>query len=269
MCIAILNTKGQIKDKYIKNSWDNNDQGAGLLWNENGKLNTFKTYEYNTFLNKYKELRNKNQVNKIVLHFRIATSGHEKYINLHPFTVNNSLGFVHNGIINGLGDQKYSDTYYFNEMLKQLPSDFIYNETQKEFISSYIGYSKLIFLHGDDNHTIINEHLGHWNGDNWYSNDSYKQANNFYYFGNEKVNKKQSKVIDEISREDYFFYENATNENLQKLSRLLEIDVKSYYFLQELNSLSYLYNTYNVKTIIQRLEEEIFETYKNDNIKNY
>jgi hypothetical protein len=59
MCIAILNTKkaGRLPKSQIKNSWDNNDMGAGLLWNQNNKLNVFKTYEYDEFINKYNKLR--------------------------------------------------------------------------------------------------------------------------------------------------------------------------------------------------------------------
>ena len=40
MCIAILNTKkaGRLPKSHIKNSWDNNDMGAGLLWNAKNKL---------------------------------------------------------------------------------------------------------------------------------------------------------------------------------------------------------------------------------------
>lgn len=275
MCIAILNTKGQIKDKYIKNSWDNNDQGAGLLWNEDNQLKTYKTYDYKDFLNKYKEVRKNPTVNKIVLHFRIATSGHDKYVNLHPFNVNDSLGFVHNGVISGLGDQKHSDTFYFNDMLKKLPSDFLSNETTREFIASYIGYSKLIFLDSNDQHTVINEHLGHWNGLNWFSNDSYKQSNDFYYFGNEKVSKGKatknkytaSKDTYTSLKDDYFFYENVTKDNLQKVAKLIDTDIDSYYFMEDLNMLSYEFDTYNLVTIIKRLEEEF--NYKNDTLVNY
>jgi hypothetical protein len=270
MCIAILNTKGQIKDKHIKNSWDNNDQGAGMLWNERGQMQTFKTYDYKEFLSKYKELRKNPIINKIVLHFRIATSGHDKYVNLHPFKVNDNLGFVHNGIISGLGDQKHSDTFYFNEMLKKLPDNFLSNDTTRELISNYIGYSKLIFLHSDDSDTIINEHLGHWSGLNWYSNDSYKQSNSFVYFGNEKVSKgtKTAKTTYSSLKDDYFFYENVTSENLKKIATLIGTDIDSYYFMEDLNTLSYEFDTYDLNKIIKQLQEYNSE-YNNDHLINY
>jgi hypothetical protein len=189
MCIAILNTKkaGRLPKSHIKNSWDNNDMGAGILWNDKLGLNVFKTYDYDEYISKYNELRDDKEVGNIVLHFRIATSGYKGEHNLHPFLVNDKLGFVHNGVIKGLGNQKFSDTYEFNDMLKRFKHNFLSCDMTKYFISEYIGYSKLLFLDSDDKYTIINEELGKWVDGNWYSNDSYKQYNDFKYYGNEKV----------------------------------------------------------------------------------
>lgn len=189
MCIAILNTKkaGRLPKSHIKNSWENNDMGAGLLWNEGNKLNVFKTYEYDEYIEKYNQLRDNANIGNIVLHFRIATSGYKGEHNLHPFLVNDKLGFVHNGVIKGLGNKQFSDTYEFNDMLKKYKHNFLACEMSKFFISEYIGYSKLIFLDADDRYTIINEECGKWVDGNWYSNDSYKQYNDFKYYGNKKV----------------------------------------------------------------------------------
>lgn len=206
MCIAILNTKkaGSLPKSHIKNSWDNNDMGAGLLWVESGKLKVFKTYKYDDFEQEYYKIRERKSVGNIVLHFRISTSGFKGEHNLHPFLVSKDLGFVHNGVIKGLGNQKFSDTYEFNDMLKKFGHDFLRDEMSKFLISEYIGYSKLIFLDSKDEFTIVNEELGKWTDDNWYSNDSYKSYNDWSYHGNQKVSKtttvdysKDSLVIDQ------------------------------------------------------------------------
>jgi predicted glutamine amidotransferase len=189
MCIAILNTKkgGRLPKNQIQNSWDNNDMGSGLLWNKDGKLNVFKSYDYDEYLEKYNKLRDDKSIGNIVLHFRIATSGYNGEHNLHPFLVNDDLGFVHNGVIKGLGNKKFSDTYEFNDMLKKYKHNFLNCEVSKFFISEYIGYSKLIFLDNKDKYVIINEELGKWSSGNWYSNDSYKQYNDYKYYGSTKV----------------------------------------------------------------------------------
>lgn len=163
--------------------------GAGLLWTKNNKLNVFKSYEYDEYLEKYNEIRDDKSIGNIVLHFRIATSGYNGEHNLHPFLTNDDLGFVHNGVIKGLGNRSFSDTYEFNDMLKKFKHEFLTCEMSKYFISEYIGHSKLIFLDNKDKYTIINEELGKWADGNWYSNDSYKEYNPYVYYGNQKVAK--------------------------------------------------------------------------------
>lgn len=204
MCIAILNTKkaGSLPKSYIKNSWENNNMGAGLLWSEDGKLKVFKSYDYNSYLDKYYEIRENKSIGNIVLHFRIATSGYKGEHNLHPFLVNNDLGFVHNGVIFGLGNKEFSDTYEFNTILGKFKHDFTNCDVTKYFISNYIGSSKLIFLNSKDEYTIINEENGHWKDDNWFSNDSYKEYNDFVYYGNKKVDKKTETKYSEFDYVD-------------------------------------------------------------------
>lgn len=194
MCIAILNKNGQLPYSHLENSWKNNNEGGGLLWVQDGALKTYKTYDFKEFTDMYYSIRTNANIGNIVLHFRIATSGFKNPINLHPFLVNDDLGFVHNGIISGLGNADHSDTYQFNELLQKLPQDFITNESIMHFIQEYISSSKLLFLDSDDRYFIVNERFGHWDttNDNWYSNDSYKQYNDWYYFGNQKISKTHS-----------------------------------------------------------------------------
>lgn len=195
MCIAILNKKSTLSLETIQNSWDNNNQGGGLLYVESGILTSFKTFDHSEFIKKYYDVR-ANISTPIVLHFRIATSGtsKENTDNLHPFFVNQNLAFVHNGVISGLGNKKHSDTNQFNtQILQKLPVNFLQNSGIIELIKDRIGYSKLIFLDSKNRYTIINESLGHWDqSGNWFSNDSYQGWNDFEYFGNKKVKKQKA-----------------------------------------------------------------------------
>lgn len=235
MCIAILNTKkaGALPISQLKNSWDNNDMGAGLLWVENGKLNVFKSYDYYAFNEKYFEIRNNQEVGNIVLHYRIATSGYKGEHNLHPFLVSDELGFVHNGVIAGLGNKEFSDTYEFNDMLKKFKHDFLKCEMTKYFISTYIGYSKLLFLDANDRYTIINEEKGHWKDDNWYSNTSYQAYNDYVWAGNEKVSK-TSKHVDYVNDDVYEEVDEwALYEDLCDIYQLEPEDEASYEFIDK------------------------------------
>jgi len=191
MCIAILNTKGvTLKKELLKNCWENNTDGAGMLYSKDGKMEVFKEMKsFDVFYNKYLSVRKDSTKQNIVLHFRISTHGKINETNCPTFLVHEDLGFVHNGMIYDVPTSKdYSDTYMFNEqVLKNLKNDFEYNETMLEMLESFIGSgSKLIFLNANDDFAIVNEKEGHWNLGCWFSNSSYKQVNNYVDYGGTK-----------------------------------------------------------------------------------
>lgn len=198
MCIAILNTPNVTFSKsLIRNCWDNNGDGAGLIYTDTKRksLHTFKELQsVDTFYNKYIEVRRKHPKSKVVLHFRISTSGGVNVTNTHPFNVNDALAFVHNGVITELNgiDKHRSDTNLFNErVLKNLPNGFDQNETIAKLIGKYIGHSKLIFLNALNQALIVNSGLGQEDpayAGCWFSNSTYKPVN-YYDYGGTRVMK--------------------------------------------------------------------------------
>jgi hypothetical protein len=192
MCIAILNKPNQfIKRKHLKNCWDNNGDGAGLAYvSKKGNISIFKELDnFDTFYDRYKYVRDRNPESNMLIHFRIKTHGNTDKTNCHPFKVNDGLVFCHNGIISEVKDSdRYSDTIMFNHtVLRKLPDGFIYSDSIKSLISKYIGSSKLVFLTSKNEAYIINEHFGEHTKKGWFSNDSWKQKNNFVYAGNRKI----------------------------------------------------------------------------------
>jgi predicted glutamine amidotransferase len=178
MCIAILNTTNTLTKETLKQCWKSNPDGAGMIYTSKGQIQVFKEmYNFDKFYKEYLKQRKSNKASNFVLHFRIATSGKIDKTNCHPFSVNKNLAFVHNGMINiNQLNANVSDTYTFNELiLKKLPATFLNNHAILDLIESYIAYSKLIFLDNENNASILNEDLGHWDADNnWYSNNSYE-----------------------------------------------------------------------------------------------
>lgn len=185
MCIAILNSKSTLSKSHISNSWENNDQGAGLMWVESGKVMSFKSFNKDTYTKEYYKLRKKHK-GVIVLHFRIATSGKHNTDNLHPFiSPDKDYGLVHNGVFYGFGDKNYSDTHevaglIWSEIKDPMNSVFINNLCEEN-------HSKIIMLDKNGDFTIYNESMGHWVGDNWFSNSSYAQVNDYVWAGSKKV----------------------------------------------------------------------------------
>ena len=185
MCIAILKPNSEtISKKRLERCFDNNDDGAGYVFAKDGVLHFFKGFfRFRDFWKSYVKnvVNNGNPITAI--HFRITTHGKTNADNCHPFKVNPDLGFIHNGVIDMVSvDKKRSDTSVFNDnILKKLPDNFIRNTAICNLIEESIGRSKLVFLDNGGNYTIVNENAGHWDGNVWYSNNSYRWNNIYYY----------------------------------------------------------------------------------------
>jgi len=177
MCIAIYKPEDQVISKAaLKRCFEANPDGAGFMFAEDNKLHIHKGYfKFKTFYKAYKD----HETKQALVHFRIKTHGKTDKTNCHPFLVNDGLGFIHNGIISGYGDDKLSDTIQFNnailkKIVKKHGSMGLFDDPMQELIENVIGYSKLVFLDKKGNFNIMNEDKGHWHNKVWYSNDSYK-----------------------------------------------------------------------------------------------
>ena len=186
MCIAIMKSENKkISKTTLQRCYDSNPDGAGFMFAANKELTVKKGYfTFKEFYKEYKPHENK----QVLLHFRIKTHGPIDKNNCHPFLVNSGLGFIHNGIISGYGDNKQSDTIDFNKsILQKIVAKHgnmgLFDDPMVELIENVIGYSKLVFLDRHGNYRIMNEDKGHWNNGVWYSNNSYKKPEPVTYTG--------------------------------------------------------------------------------------
>ena len=184
MCIAIMKSESKkINKATLQRCYNANPDGAGFMYAEDKKLTVKKGYfTFKDFYKEYKPHENK----QVLLHFRIKTHGPIDKKNCHPFLVNNGLGFIHNGIISGYGDNKESDTIAFNNaILKKLVAkhgnNSLFDDPMVELIENVIGYSKLVFLDRHGNYKIMNEDKGEWKDGIWYSNSSWKKPEPIVY----------------------------------------------------------------------------------------
>jgi hypothetical protein len=187
MCIAIVKEKGiDLPNKeLLKTCWDNNPDGAGYMFNEDGIVSIYKGYmTFNSFyaslkkLDKLKNLKDRN----VVIHFRIATQGMINPENTHPFPIthdydlmtrkhiNCKYGFAHNGIIWDFGNENYSDTMEFNSYILSKIHDIEHSDDLIHALANLYN-SRFVVLTGE--RVILG---GEWQLDNdlWFSNDTYK-----------------------------------------------------------------------------------------------
>lgn len=189
MCIAILNKSGQLAEEIFENSFENNPDGCGMAWIEKGQIQTLHNLKsWKPLYEKYLKIRPAT-ADPILIHFRIGTSGKKDERNLHPFTIGKDLAMIHNGILTyHPTNPDYSDTWHFAQMLKSLrdPAKLIESESLEfKQLESFIGSSKICYLHKSGKVSIMNEKAGHWNGESWFSNTTYEQCS-YYPIGYSK-----------------------------------------------------------------------------------
>lgn len=189
MCIIALKPEGVVlPERTLATMWAGNSDGAGFMYAENGQLKIVKgLMTYADFLAAYLEVGVKR---KLVMHFRIRTSGAKNADMTHPFWVSNErgneLGMVHNGIISKVDTTPTkSDTAVFAEMLAREytnPVGAVRNRFHREMIAAYIGsYNKLVFMDGTGETYIVNEAAGTRDRDGtWYSNGGFQSYSRSY-----------------------------------------------------------------------------------------
>lgn len=185
MCLAIFKPKGvKIKKKYLRNGWDQNEDGGGFAIVRDGAVEIHKGFF--TFKSFYSEFSKFNDASEVaIIHFRFATHGLTNYANCHPFSLcGKQYGMIHNGVIDiECHDKALSDTHHFAELVLQPMlekgiemEDGAFRYLVEEAIGSL---NKIVLLRGDGSHVIYNEKQGEWKNGSWYSNGGYKWTGGF------------------------------------------------------------------------------------------
>lgn len=203
MCIILAKKKGidVPSDEIIRNCFENNPDGAGLMYQvgdyvkiEKGFMEVEKLLRRVHVLNEKLDLKNKS----FVIHFRIGTSGKNDKKTTHPFpitsdfdelrtlSIKSEIGMVHNGVIweYAYKDSILSDTQNFVKdyvsMFYELNKDFLKNERVLRNLKE-VCTSKLCFLDKEDNLTFIGDFITDSETGLVFSNTTYKKVQYTYY----------------------------------------------------------------------------------------
>ncbi len=182
MCLIIYKPAGvPWNNTAITNAFENNPDGAGLMFPQDGKVRIERAFWTTDLL--FEHLGENDLTDKAaVLHFRWATHGKVDVTNCHPFpvqarpshlcTLSTRLGVVHNGIIPGMESKAaYSDTLQFiTHTLVNLKAHI-----GKVWFSRFLANatnSKFAFMAGDGVVTLVGKFVEE--GGLWYSNYSFE-----------------------------------------------------------------------------------------------
>jgi predicted glutamine amidotransferase len=187
MCIICYHEQGKElpSEEHMKNSWDNNPDGAGFaVWREDeNRWEVEKGFMFKEDFNaRYKEM-NFTEDDLFILHWRIATSGKTDAERTHPFPITDNCDNMtalkykrkkivfHNGVV-GAGTENHSDTMiairdWVVPLWKYMHDDKIYY-----LLEDLWSPSRVLICDGD----MIAE-LGDWETDEetgiLWSNDGY------------------------------------------------------------------------------------------------
>lgn len=166
MCIIVSKKVGvEMPDRHVlKNCFDYNSDGVGIMWNNDGRVNIRKGFmTWNSFDNFLSELENTVDLKNVGVctHFRIKTHGKISPQNCHGFCISNrikdlkllefttDIGVMHNGIIpikpiHGLSD---TQTYILKRLynIQKAHPRFLESKRIMSQIEKDIG-SKMAFL---------------------------------------------------------------------------------------------------------------------------
>ena len=166
MCIIAAKPAGvpMPSESIIRNMWDGNRDGAGIMYVENGKVRIEKGFmKYKSFLAMLDELRTRLDLTAtpLVMHFRITTHGGTSPENTHPFPITDNIGALkklsarcdigvaHNGIIPISPRKGISDTmeYIASQLapLKRAMPNFYTNKHALQLVENAIE-SRMAFL---------------------------------------------------------------------------------------------------------------------------
>lgn len=196
MCLLMV-SMGQVPDyKHISNANINNPDGFGFAVHTGDRIITSRGMNPQSVVDKFYDTLDKAGKDFVAIyHSRITTHGDSILENAHPFRIGGrkDLILAHNGMlpVHPRAGDKRSDTRIFAEdIITNMGIEMLDDKHSFARLEDWAAGSKIAILSTApelrDSVYIVNEHLGEWVDDIWWSNSSYKNAYSFYgsgYYG--------------------------------------------------------------------------------------
>lgn len=185
MCLLMV-TMGQLPDrKYLVNASINNPDGFGFAVNHGDRIVTGRSMNYEKLIDRFYAEMSKSEQPIGMYHARYTTHGKTMLDNNHPFRIDGrkDLVLAHNGMLPitpRKGDDR-SDTRIFAEnILGSIGVEELDDKSTFAKLEHFASGSKVAILSTAPELQypvyILNEELGHWNGEIWWSNSGYQTS---------------------------------------------------------------------------------------------
>lgn len=177
-CIILSSSDSPSTDQKIWLAAVNNSDGAGLMYASKGKLEIRRgLWEPEEVCDEYWRALDAAEGGDVVLHVRMATQGSIRKENCHPFRVRSNgpgaVAIMHNGILDIAESDDITDSELWvrgvcdGRSTRVLMSD-AFAERSEPLLGSY---SKIVMMDNTGRVRILNEDLGTWQNDVWYSSE--------------------------------------------------------------------------------------------------
>ena len=190
----LMVTMGQIPDyNSIVNASNNNPDGFGYAIHYGDRIITSRGMNAQKTIDKFFNALDGAGTDFVAMyHARITTHGDSIIENAHPFRVGGRKDIIlgHNGMLPihpKKGDRRSDTRIFAEDILPNLGVESLDSNDSFKRLEGWAAGSKLAILSNApelrDSVYIVNEHLGDWDENVWWSNSSYKHSYTFYGSG--------------------------------------------------------------------------------------
>ena len=185
MCLLMV-TMGQLPDRqHLINASENNPDGYGFAVNHGDRIVTGRSMNYEKLIDRFYAEMQKSKTPIGMFHARYTTHGKTMLENNHPFRIDGrkDLVLAHNGMLPitpRLGDERSDTRIFAEDILGSIGVEELDSKDTFARLEHFTAGSKVAILSTAPELKypvyIMNEHLGHWKGEIWWSNSGYEYS---------------------------------------------------------------------------------------------
>lgn len=182
MCILVIKPAGvKLPAKnIIQNCYDNNPDGCGMMWVEDGQVMIDKgLYDFETFYSKLLQ----HEEGNLVFHCRIKTHGEISQENCHPFKITDEFALAHNGILSVKCYEGKTDSESFGiDYMSHLKKEDLLNYKIWKILNEIVVHngSKVAVMTNDDKIIAFNKEGFIKENGVYFSNGTFRYCRSYY-----------------------------------------------------------------------------------------